>query len=132
MSRSGYSEDCDGWALICWRGAVASAIKGKRGQAFLRELLDALDAMPVKELITGELERDGSYCALGVVGARRGLDLKAIEADDPEDVAKHFKIARALVAEIEFENDEGAWRYDIPPEKHWTRIRRWTAENIKQ
>lgn len=35
MSRSGYSDDCYGWELICWRGAVNSAIKGKRGQSFL-------------------------------------------------------------------------------------------------
>lgn len=44
MSRSGYNDDCDGWALIRWRGAVNSAINGKRGQAFLRELVAALDA----------------------------------------------------------------------------------------
>jgi hypothetical protein len=47
MSRSGYSDDHSEWDLIRWRGAVASAIRGKRGQAFLRELLVALDAMPV-------------------------------------------------------------------------------------
>ena len=131
MSRSGYSDNCDGWALICWRGAVASAIKGKRGQAFLRELLDALDAMPVKELITEDLERDGSYCALGVIGARRGLDLKAIDAEDPEDVAKHFEIARALAAEISYENDEASPFIREPPGQLWMRMRRWTAENIK-
>ena len=130
MSRSGYSDDCDGRALICWRGAVASAIKGKRGQAFLRELLEALDGMPVKELIPEDLERNGSYCALGVIGTRRGLDLKVIDAGNPKDVARHFKIAHALAAEVEFENDEGGWR-DEPPEKRWTRMRRWTAENIK-
>lgn len=57
MSRSGYSEDYDGdhWDLIRWRGAVASSIRGKRGQAFLREALAALDAMPEKKLITGDL-----------------------------------------------------------------------------
>ena len=55
MSRSGYSEDCDGWALVRWRGAVKSAIRGQRGQAFLRELLAALDAIPDKRLIAEEL-----------------------------------------------------------------------------
>lgn len=55
MSRSGYTEDCDGWDLIRWRGAVASAIRGKRGQAFLREALAALDAMPEKQLISHDL-----------------------------------------------------------------------------
>lgn len=57
MSRSGYSDDYDGdnWDLIRWRGAVTSAIRGKRGQAFLREALAALDAMPEKQLIAGDL-----------------------------------------------------------------------------
>lgn len=32
MSRCGYSDDYDQWALIRWRGAVESAIRGKRGQ----------------------------------------------------------------------------------------------------
>ena len=131
MSRSGYSDNCDGWALICWRGAVASAIKGKRGQAFLRELLDALDAMSVKELITDDLERDGSYCALGVVGARRGLDLKVINSENPKEVAKHFEIARALAAEIEFLNDEIAQSGNDTGAHIWRYMRRWTAENIK-
>ena len=38
MSRSGYSDDLDNWDLIRWRGQVSSAIRGKRGQGFLREL----------------------------------------------------------------------------------------------
>ena len=46
MSRHGYSDDCDNeWRAIMWSGAVKSAIKGKRGQAFLKELLAALDAL---------------------------------------------------------------------------------------
>lgn len=54
MSRSGYADWCDdNWAMIRWRGAVASAVRGKRGQAFLRELATTLDAMPEKRLIGG-------------------------------------------------------------------------------
>src|SRR5262245_16738600 len=34
-----------------WRGAVHAAIFGKRGQAFLTELLAALDALPEKKLL---------------------------------------------------------------------------------
>jgi len=56
MSRSGYSDDCeDNWSWICWRGAVKSAIRGKRGQAFLRETLAALDALPERKLIAKDL-----------------------------------------------------------------------------
>ena len=66
MSRSGYSDDCDTWPLICWRGAVASALRGKRGQQFLIELRDALDAMPEKRLIAEQLQDGtGCHCTLG-------------------------------------------------------------------
>lgn len=132
MSRSGYSDDCDGWELICWRGAVNSAIKGKRGQAFLIELRDALDAMPEKRLITEELEADGQFCTLGVLGAKRGIDMKGVDPDDRESVAALFGIAPAMAAEIVFENDEvGSWRNESP-EDRWKRMRKWVEENIVQ
>jgi len=116
MSRSGYTDDCeDQWGLIRWRGAVNSAIKGRRGQAFLCEALGALDAMPVKELIGESLvTADGEFCTLGVVGAARGMDIAAIDPDDRVAVAKSFGISEALAAEIMYENDECAvsnWLY---------------------
>lgn len=74
MSRSGYSYDCNGWELIRWRGAVASAIRGKRGQEFLRQLLAALDALPNKRLIRDELvTKDGEVCAIGILPSSKGL-----------------------------------------------------------
>jgi hypothetical protein len=94
MSRSGYSDDNDdNWSLICWRGAVNSALRGKRGQAFLTELATALDAMPVKRLVTEQLQADGDFCTLGVVGQSRGLDMTVIDPDDAEAVADRFGIA---------------------------------------
>lgn len=57
MSRSGYYEDYEhDWYQIMWRGAVKRAIRGKRGQAFLREMLTALDALPEPRLIAEKLE----------------------------------------------------------------------------
>jgi len=68
MSRSGYSDDCCGYELNLYRGRVARTIKGKRGQAFLKELGEAMDKMPVKELIESKLIDDkGSCCTIGVV-----------------------------------------------------------------
>ena len=60
MSRSGLVEDDgdDPLAHGRWRGAVKSAINGKRGQQFLRELADALDAMPEKVLVAGALQAE--------------------------------------------------------------------------
>lgn len=109
MSRSGYIDDGDGenWQLIMWQGAVKSAMRGKRGQAFLRELIAALDAMPVKELVADSLvNADGQYCALGVVGDARGHDMSKIDPEDSDAVAKLFGLAPAMVREIVYENDE--------------------------
>jgi hypothetical protein len=130
MSRSGYSDDCDGWALIRWRGAVTSAMRGKRGRDLLLELRDALDAMPEKVLIAHELvDAAGDFCTLGVIGQARGLPLKDIDPEDSDQVAKLFDIAPALAKEIVFENDEAAW-YDETPQQRWTRMRAWVERSI--
>lgn len=133
MSRSGYSDELDNWELICWRGAVASAIRGKRGQAFLRELADAMDAMPEKRLIAHDLERDGEYCALGVVAAKRGVDVKPLDPFEYDDIAAAMDIPKTLVCEIEYHNDEcGGWCGPETPEQRWKRMRRWVASRLKE
>lgn len=135
MSRSGYIDDVDSqeaqWALIRWRGAVAASIRGRRGQALLRELRDALDAMPNKTLIADDLvSGDGDYCALGVLGAKRGLQkMNEIDPDDSDRVAGMFGIANALAREIVFENDEGGL-FRETPEQRWRRMRAWVDTQL--
>lgn len=129
MSRAGYNDDIDQWDLIRWRGQVASAIRGKRGQAMLRDLLAALDAMPVKALITEELEQDGDVCALGALGRARGIDMTELDPGEPVDVAAAFNIAEQLAREIVYENDEGGWKETA--EERWTRMRKWVAGKIR-
>ena len=137
MSRSGYNDDCDDqWATIRWRGAVQSAIRGKRGQTFFRELLDALDAMPAKRLIANDLVREDStgfenVCALGALGKARGVNMERLDPDDPETVAGTFNIADALAREVVFENDEGVYWKRETPEQRWMRVRSWVASQIK-
>lgn len=127
MSRSGYSDDCDNVQL--WRGAVVSAVRGKRGQQLLRELAEALDAMPVKELIADDLQRDGAYCALGVVGAKRGVDMVKVDPHDPEQVSKAFDIATCLAQEIAAVNDDDfTYRSAETPAQRWQRVRKWVAD----
>lgn len=111
MSRSGYSDECEQWELIRWRGAVKSAIRGKRGQAMLRELVQALDALPEKRLAQDSLvNADGQYCALGALGRARGLMLEQQDPEDvdPDVVARTFGIPAALAAEVMYLNDERA------------------------
>jgi hypothetical protein len=161
MSRSGYSDDCDGWALIRWRGAVASAIRGKRGQQALAEILAALDALPEKRLAADSLvSADGEFCTLGALGRQRGLDMNNIDPDDRETVAAAFGISEALAAEIMFLNDEVTNQYtwvsveicgpmrnyspefgkhvrsvcvknDSAGEVRWWQMREWVASNIE-
>jgi hypothetical protein len=142
MSRSGYSDDIeDNWRHICWRGAVNSAIKGQRGQNFLAELAQALDEMPSKRLVANELEADGEFCALGVIGKKRGIQMGELDPGCTETVSEAFGIARAMAAEIVYENDEyggdhqwvdGKHQY-VPetPEHRWQRMRNWVASNLK-
>lgn len=132
MSRSGYSEDRDDqWALIRWRGAVASAIRGKRGQAFLHEMLDALDALPEKKLVALELESEGQVCAIGAVGRSRGVDMKTLDPEDYEGVAAAFGVATPMAQEIVWMNDEaGPWKET--DEQRFERMRRWVVRQINE
>lgn len=132
MSRSGYSDDCDGPGLYLWRGAVLSAIRGKRGQSLLKEMATALDAMPLKRLIAGELVTEyGDVCVLGAVACHKGIKVDGIDPEDRERVSKTFNIAEAMAAEIVYENDEGAFHPESP-EGRWRRMRKWVDENLKK
>lgn len=131
MSRSGYNEEIDDqWQLIRYRGAVKSAIKGARGQAFLKEMLAALDSLPEKKLIAHELEAHGAVCAIGAVGKARGLDMTGIDPDDAERVARVFGVADALAREVVYENDD-EWRVRETPEARFIRMRQWVAAQIR-
>jgi hypothetical protein len=134
MSRSGYSDGLESCELNMWRGAVHRATIGKRGQAFFRELVAALDAMPVKRLVAGELQTtDGEVCALGSLAKRKGAALKPNDTYDHGKLGETFNIARALAQETMYENDEGGpWRREPEtPEERWTRVRKWAADQIR-
>jgi hypothetical protein len=139
MSRSGYSECDDGsdWGLIRWRGAVASAIRGKRGQAFLKEMVQAMDALPEPRLVAEVLQEDeqeGAVCAIGSVGRARGVDMSKIDVEDRESIAAHFGISEALAAEIMYENDENApWslKREETPEERFQRVRAWALRHLR-
>jgi hypothetical protein len=136
MGRSGYSDDCDGdYPVVLYRQAVHRAATGYRGQHLLRRLRDALDAMPVKRLIAGDIRNEaGEVCALGA------LDPNAPKYNEDDDwgdgnareLARHFGVAPALAAEIVYMNDE-FMEYrcrDETPEQRWERMRAWVESQI--
>lgn len=144
MNRSGYSTDSENVAL--WRGMVASATRGKRGQAFFVALLEALDAMPEKRLIMDELQAaDGEVCAIGALGKARGVDMSNVDPFEPSEVAPLFNIAECLAQEVAYMNDEGGQYVEIPgprrpghgyqcrsenDRERWQRMRDWVASQI--
>lgn len=138
MSRHGYTDDQEQQDYAMWRGRILSAIRGKRGQAMLRDLAAALDAMPDKRLVARVLQtKDGDACALGCLARVRGKDLSEHSEEDIEDdpdwfnalLSEEFNVAECLIREVEWENDEGGWRET--PEQRWTRMRKWCDRHIK-
>jgi hypothetical protein len=139
MSRSGYDNDGDSTYIDLYRANVDRALAGKRGQAFLRELLAALDALPEQALVESTFDDHGAVCALGSVGRARGTDMTLLnelaEYDDlggetADAAARSFGIATAMAAEIMYVNDQ-AGRYNETPEQRFARVRAWVVREMK-
>lgn len=112
-----------------WRGQVASATRGRRGQRLFRDMKTALEAMPVRELEVGKLvSSTGCGCALGVLGEHRGLDMSSTDEGDPWDVGLVFDIARQLAAEIVFMNDEAFC--GATDGERWLKMHDWVTSQI--
>ena len=133
VTRSNYAEagGLENWDLIRWRGAVASACRGKRGQEFFVALVESLEAMPVHELVLDELETEEGVCALGCLGRSRGVDMDVLDPNDAETVAKVFNIAPALAREVVYQNDEGACYPDTPTTR-WERVHAWAKKMVHE
>lgn len=131
MSRSGYVDgsDLDQLEYGRHRGRVASAIRGRRGQVFLRDLLAALDALPEPRLIANDLEAAGQVCALGALGKARGVSMGTIDPEDCDTVAATFGVATVLAQEVAYENDEDG-SFSETPEQRFKRMRRWTELHL--
>lgn len=136
MSRSGYLDDCENLEL--YRGTVNRSIRGRRGQAFIRELISALDAMPVKELAANlfvEESEGGKCCAMGAVALARGLPRERLAQFNDEyaaGAANLLGISNAMASEIAFENDgHEFWGTDkFTDEQRFEYMRSWATGNI--
>ena len=156
MSRHGLYE-MDDWSVEeilqhgRYRGRVASALRGKRGQAFLRNLIAALEAMPIdkRELAADSfVASDGCMCALSATLNHKGLPQPDdIDFDDCDDIdtaidhaAHYLNIAEVLAREVIWENDgfaipntqadQIAWRTRTFTNRHppqYVRRKRWGA-----
>jgi hypothetical protein len=124
-----------------WHANLRRAMQSKRGQAFMQELLEALDALPQKRLIQGAMEQSGEVCALGAVGLKRGMELDGLDSRDHDEIADAFGISSMLAQEIAYWNDQGmeacllgltdggGWT-ENSPEDRFTFVRAWVVARL--
>lgn len=135
-------EDFPGQAEL-WAANVERSLKGKRGQASLRELETALLALPEKQLIADDLQdATGRNCALAALAKLKGVDIpKLAEPEDEYDeIAVHDQmvslgerlgVPRLVATEIVYRNDDD-WRPKREtPEERYQRMLRWTQRQLQ-
>jgi hypothetical protein len=141
MSR--YS-DCDDYDWEPWMegqaaGALQSAIRGRRGQQLLRDLVAGLDALPEPELAAGALEdpKTGCLCALGVVRLQRGPEAVPLRFDpsDPDvdwrELAEPFGISETLANAVVSQNEYGSKCNDEQSRRRrWLSVRAWAVGHL--
>ena len=120
-------------------GALQSAIRGRRGQQLLRDLVAGLDALPEPELSAGALEDEatGCCCAFGAVRRYRGaaavpLYFDPMEEDlDPPHYAEPFHVAPALAWAV-VETNEG-WsdsNQESARRQRWAKVWAWAVGKV--
>lgn len=98
----------------------------------LRELLVALDAMPDKELIRGDLVTEqGDCCAIGALLVHRSFpSAHEIDPEDSYHIAQVLDVAEPLVQEVEWVNDEGY--HFVTNAERWAKMRAWVVSRLKE
>lgn len=159
MSRATSWEDDEPYpnASALFQANVDRALKGKKGQTFLREIESALLAMPEKKLIGSAVCEGGQVCLLGAVAVERAVKNGKSRADALAELEKEAKehgqyepegvnwdeaddetleYLRSLLGIKQFplawtfvhENDECHVR---TPEERYERMLKWVQRNIK-
>jgi hypothetical protein len=147
MSRINYCDDEDFQnQAFLWEANQERSIKGRKGQAALRELEAALLALPEKQLIADELENaEGQVCAVGALARFKGKenpmvgdsfgseeDNLTINEDKIErvtvDFAQELGVPRMVAIAIVHENDD-EWK-PVTPEQRYRRVLGWTQRQL--
>jgi hypothetical protein len=131
--RISYAEDEDfAGQFFLWQANCERSLRGRQGQAELRELREALLALPEKRLIFGKLEDEqGGVCAVGAYAKRKGIDLSKCDVDDETDHVGIKAGMPRLVAwkvvemnDVEFEN--------LTPEERYAKMLAWVESKLTQ
>ena len=129
-----------------WENALKRSFNSRRGQLMLRELRDALLALPEQKLIYSRLaDATGGVCAMGALalhhrvkaGEEREAVLYDLHESEPGDddyietweieqttltVAEHVGMAKTMAVDVAWHNDR---EHDETPEERYTRILAW-------
>ncbi len=109
--------------FFLWRANSARSLLGKAGQAALRELRDALLALPTKRLVVGVLDNGADCCAIGALVRRKGITPKADPEYEMEDVGVECGMPRLVAWRVVEENDMAT--YSMTPEQRYAAILAW-------
>lgn len=139
----GDNEDFPGqWQL--WEAALTRSVNGRRGQAALRDLRDALISLPDKRLIKRRLaDEQGCVCTLGALALKRRVDAgesrqvvlqslaSLIQGDDDEwdagektlRVGEQIGLSMTMTIELASSNDDVVYRLGSEtPEQRYNRV----------
>lgn len=151
--RIGYSEDEDyPGQFELWQANCRRSLQGKAGQASLRELEQALLALPKKRLIANRLkDADGEVCALGALAEYKGREIPVSDADDfsewedfgeMEDFGVQLGVPRLVAWKVVELNDvviDGRYDYSksprgeyVPciPEERYEKVLAWVRKRL--
>lgn len=154
--RIGYSDEEDFPGQFgLWQGNCQRSLKGKAGQAILRELEAALLALPSKRLIAESLvDTHGEVCAIGALAEFKGKitdDMIGHGEYDTEEVGVELGMPRLVAWKIVEMNDlvfngtdlvfyEGPYRWPgerpceyvpITPEQRYERMLAWVQKQLR-
>lgn len=127
-----------------WQGNCQRSLKGRAGQAALRELEAALLALPEKRLIAHKIiDSEGDVCAIGALAKHKGRDILAepnvgdddeFEGDgEMEEIGMELGMPRLVAWKVVEKNDidldgrdlvtcEGPYRWPSEKPKVWISI----------
>lgn len=154
--RIGYSDEEDYPGQFgLWQGNCQRSLKGRAGQAALRELEAALLALPSKRLIAESLvDAHGEVCAIGALAEFKGeiTDNMIGQGEcDMEEVGVELGMPRLVAWKVVEMNDlqfagtslvikEGPYRWyseqpfeyvPITPEQRYKRMLAWVREQLR-
>lgn len=128
------------WEL--WQANTLRHFRGRAGQAILRELRDALLALPERKLIHGRLaDEQGAVCTIGALALHRGCSIEKLAAMIPVDLWDEYEEERAterlgkdlnlrmvMIVALAGENDD-PWREETD-EQRFERVLAWVESQI--